>query len=125
MNGDNELNKIISLTKENEYSINNHDEIMTESSIIRLDDDELCDDLVFEVPLNIIKEKVLYSLPARTEVDENCYVIFNKALNHFLKYFSSNLPYQHDNEKKILIKDIKTCMDNDKKFSFLKRLIEK
>ena len=75
--------------------------------------------------LNIIKEKVLYCLPPKTELDENCYQVINYSLNHFLKYFASKLNYQQESEKKILIKDIKSCLDEDEKLSMFRKLIEK
>jgi hypothetical protein len=48
-------------------------------SLIKIED-EIVEDLIYEIPLNILKEKILYSLPTGTEVDEDCYIVFNKAL---------------------------------------------
>ena len=78
-----------------------------------------------EIPLNILKEKILYCLPKDSEIDDDAVIITSKALNFFLKTFSSNIPLNSNEEKKILIKDIKVCIDNNKKFSFLKKLIER
>jgi len=124
MNYENEIDKNLEFSQEKKV-INDGEEDMSNSSIIRLDDDDLSDELIFEIPLNVLKEKVLYCLPPATEVEEESFIVINKALNHFLKYFASKLPFQQDNEKKILIKDIKTCLDNDKNLSYLKKLIEK
>jgi hypothetical protein len=77
-----------------------------------------------EVPLNIIKEKVNLALP-ETEVDDEAILGFSYALNHFLTLLAKKITIENSPEKKILIKDIKNCIENEKTFSFLKKVIEK
>lgn len=78
-----------------------------------------------EIPLNVLKEKILYCLPADSEIDDEAVKAMSLALNHFLKILAKKIPIDTNEEKKILIKDIKNCIDNEKIFSFLKKLIEK
>lgn len=121
-NNDNFLTSISSV-REPEDKVSRIKEKKFRSSKQNLDE---ISDLNYEIPLNILKEKVLYCLPPGTEIEEECYYQINKALNNFLKYFALKLPYQQENdEKKILIKDIKNCIDDNESFAFLKRLIEK
>jgi hypothetical protein len=77
-----------------------------------------------EVPLNIIKEKLNLALP-ETEVEDEAILGFSYALNHFLTLLAKKIKIENSPEKKILIKDIKNCIDNEKNFNFLKKLIEK
>jgi hypothetical protein len=80
-----------------------------------------------DIPLNIIKEKVLYSLPQNAEIEEDALIVISAALKHFLTDFSGKLPITIDgDERKIKVKDIKTLIqDNDDKYFYLKKLIEK
>lgn len=82
-------------------------------------------DSEIEVPLNILKDKILYCLPANTEIEDDAVILVSNALNHFLKILAKKIPYDSNEEKKILIKDIKTCIENEDIFSFMKKLIEK
>jgi hypothetical protein len=79
-----------------------------------------------EVPLNILKEKVLYSLPTGTEVEDNAIIVISQALKHFLNNFSQNLPISLEaDDKKLKIKHIKSLIQNeDKKYFFLKGLVD-
>ncbi len=78
-----------------------------------------------EVPLNILKEKIIYCLPPNSEIEDDAIIVMSQALNHFLKLLATKIPCNSNEEKKILIKDIKTCIENEKIFCFLKKLIEK
>ena len=79
-----------------------------------------------EMPLNVIKEKVLYSLPNGTELEDNAVIALSKALNYFLNEFSKDLPISLEGEnKKLKIKNIKTLIQNEeKKYFFLKGLVD-
>jgi hypothetical protein len=79
-----------------------------------------------EVPLNILKERVLYSLPLNTEVEDDSIPIFSEALKHFLIDFSNNIPNTLEkDEKKLKIKHLKSIIQKeDKKYFFLKNLID-
>ena len=74
-----------------------------------------------EVPLNILKEKVLYSLPFGSEIDDDAVKIVSIALNYFLNQFVKKIQYT---DNKILVKDIKNHIEENE-FSFLRRLVEK
>jgi hypothetical protein len=78
-----------------------------------------------EVPLNILKEKILYCLPNNSEIEDDAVKAVSKSLNFFLRILAKKIPINSNEEKKILIKDIKTCFENEKDFFFLKKLIEK
>jgi hypothetical protein len=78
-----------------------------------------------EIPLNVIKEKVLYCLPQDAQIEDSAVEAISLALEYFMKKLASKIPIDRNDEKKILIKDIKTCIENETKFSFLKKLIEK
>jgi hypothetical protein len=78
-----------------------------------------------EVPLNTLKEKVLYSLPPDSEIDDEAIKMMSYSLNHFLKDFVHKIKYDSTDEKKILIKDIKQCIENENIYGFLRKLIEK
>jgi hypothetical protein len=78
-----------------------------------------------EIPLNVLKEKILYCLPPESEIDDDAVKAMSLALGHFLKILAKKIPIDTNEEKKILIKDIKTCIENEKLFHFLKKLIEK
>jgi hypothetical protein len=78
-----------------------------------------------EIPLNVLKEKILYCLPPDTEVEDEAVKAMSLALEHFMKILAHKIPIDTNEEKKILIKDIKSCIENEKMFYFLKKLIEK
>ena len=74
-----------------------------------------------EIPLNILKEKVLYSLPLGSEIDDDAVKIVSKALSYFLNKFVKKIQYS---DNKILVKDIKNHIE-EIEFSFLRKLVEK
>ncbi len=75
-----------------------------------------------EVPLNLLKEKIIYSLPPGTEIDDNAVRASSLALNYFLRDFARKIQY---NDKKILVRDIKDNIIKDEKLHFLKKLVDK
>lgn len=75
-----------------------------------------------EIPLNIMKEKIMYSLPEGSDIEDDAVIAINEALNLFLGDFTKHLKYD---EKKIMIKHIKNCIDTEKRFLFLKKLTNK
>ena len=77
-----------------------------------------------EVPLNLIKEKVSLALPG-VDLEDEAVLGISYALNHFLSVLAKNIPIDTNEEKKILIKDIKICIENEPKFNFLRKIIEK
>lgn len=77
-----------------------------------------------QVPLNVIKEKVLIALP-EVEIEDDAIIVISKALNFFLNNLAKKIPIDLNCEKKILIRDIKTCIESEEVFSFLKKVIEK
>jgi hypothetical protein len=79
-----------------------------------------------EVPLNILKEKVLYALPMGCEIEDEALTVISLALKHFLVDFSKDLPISLEgDEKKLKIKNIKTLIQSeDKKYFFLKGLLD-
>mmetsp|Transcript_28417 Transcript_28417/g.29593 ORF Transcript_28417/g.29593 Transcript_28417/m.29593 type:complete len:91 (-) Transcript_28417:4-276(-) len=76
-------------------------------------------------PLNIVKEKMILSLPPNTQIDNSAVIAVSHALKEFLKELSSEI---HDevkpNEKKVMIKEIKEAIENNPKYSFLNILID-
>ena len=75
-----------------------------------------------EVPLNIMKEKIMYSLPDGSDIEDDAVIAINQALNLFLGDFTKHLKYD---DKKIMIRNIKNCIDTEKRFLFLKKLTNK
>ena len=75
-----------------------------------------------QIPLNILKEKIIYCLHKNSEIDDDAVVLINQSVNYFLKTFTKSI--QFDN-KKIMLKHIKHCIDSDKNFVFLKKLTDK
>jgi hypothetical protein len=63
-----------------------------------------------EIPLNIIKEKMLYSLPPGTEIDDDAIKVSSLAVNYFLGNFVKKLNY---NDRKIMVRDIKNEILDD------------
>ncbi len=82
-------------------------------------------DSEIEIPLNKLKEITLSCLPPDTEIEDEAIKAISLALRHFLKVLANKIHIDGQEEKKILIKDIKSCLENEKLFSFLKKLIEK
>ena len=78
-----------------------------------------------EIPLNKLKEITLFCLPPNTQIEDEAIKAISLALRHFLKVLANKIHIDGHEEKKILIKDIKSCIENEKLFSFLKKLIEK
>jgi hypothetical protein len=78
-----------------------------------------------EIPLNVLKEKILFSIPPDSSIDDDAVIAISYALKHFLKLLSDKINFENNEEKKILVKDIKTSIENEKVFSFLKKLIDK
>lgn len=79
----------------------------------------------FEVPLNILKEKLNYCIHNENEFDNEAVMAISLAINVFFKDLSSKITISQEKIKKIMIKDIKACIENEKKFNFLLKLIEK
>jgi hypothetical protein len=77
-----------------------------------------------EVPLNIIKEKIELAIPG-VEVEDEAILGFSCALDHFLSLLAKKIHIDNNDEKKILIRDIKSSIEGEPKFSFLKKLIDK
>jgi hypothetical protein len=75
-----------------------------------------------EIPLNIIKEKMLYAIPPGTEIDDEAIKASSLALNYFLRNFARKIRY---NDKKILVRDIKNQILEDENLHFLKKLVDK
>jgi hypothetical protein len=75
-----------------------------------------------EIPLNIIKEKILYSLPPGTEIEDDAIKASSLALNYFLGNFAKKIQFS---DKKILVRDIKNYILEDDDLFFLKKLIDK
>ena len=71
-----------------------------------------------EIPLNVIKEKVLMSLPCEARIEDESIFAISYALNHFLGVLAKKIPIDSGEDKKILIKDIKTCIESEKQFCF-------
>lgn len=78
-----------------------------------------------EVPLNILKEKLNYCIHNENEFDNEAVLAISLAINVFFKDLSSKITISQEKIKKIMIKDIKACIENEKKFNFLLKLIEK
>jgi hypothetical protein len=79
-----------------------------------------------EIPLNILKEKVLYALPPNSEIDDDTLKVMSQALKYFLNDFSKQLPKSLEaDDKKLKIKNIKaTILSEEKKYFFLKGLVD-
>ena len=75
-----------------------------------------------EIPLNILKEKMLYSLPSGTEIDDDAIKASSLALNYFLRNFVRKINY---NDKKIMVRDIKNQILEDDNLHFLRKLVDK
>lgn len=77
-------------------------------------------------PLNIIKEKMLLSLPHNTPIENSALVGLNSALKDFLSEFAKDLNAQikTNNEKKGSLKDIKETIEANGKYAFMTSLIE-
>lgn len=82
-------------------------------------------DSKIEIPLNILKEKILFCLPPNIEIEDDAIKMTSLALNHFFKDLVKKIPLEENEEKKILVKDIKQCIENEEKFKFMRKLIEK
>jgi hypothetical protein len=78
-----------------------------------------------EIPLNILKEKILFCLPPNMEIQDDAIKVTSLALNHFFKVLVNKIHLDPNEEKKILVKDIKQCIENEEKFKFMRKLIEK
>jgi hypothetical protein len=78
-----------------------------------------------EIPLNILKEKIIFCLPPNIEIEDDAIKVTSLALNHFLKVFVNKISLEPNGEKKILVKDIKQCIENEEIFKFMRKLIEK
>lgn len=75
-----------------------------------------------EVPVNIIKEKIEFCLPANSQIEDDAVIAINKSLLKFLDCFAKKVKYENN---KIMVKNIKNTIENEKMFSFLKKLTEK
>ena len=73
------------------------------------------------IPANIVKEKVLYCLPENSEIEDDAVKAITKSVNLFFKELSNKISFDKDINK-IKIKDIKICLENEKKFTFLSKL---
>ena len=73
------------------------------------------------IPINIMKEKILYCLPENAEIDDEAIKVLSNSVNLFFKELSHKIIFDKDNNK-IKIKDIKICLEADKKFNFLQKL---
>jgi len=75
-------------------------------------------------PLNIIKEKIILSVPQSTQIENKAVIAVSVAVREFLKEFNSNIKFEDEKEKekKILLKDIKEVIEKNEKYSFLKLL---
>jgi hypothetical protein len=78
-----------------------------------------------EIPLNILKEKILICLPPHIEMEDSAIEVTSHALNHFFKVFVNKISFEPNDERKILVKDIKQCIENEEIFKFMRKLIEK
>jgi hypothetical protein len=78
-----------------------------------------------EIPLNIMKEKINSCLPHETEIEDDAIKAFSIALEHFLQILAKKIKLDNNDEKKILIKDIKECIELNDEFFFLRKLVEK
>ena len=75
-----------------------------------------------EIPLNVIKDKILFSLPNDAQIEDDAVLAINQALKFFLESFAKKIKYEN---KKVMVKNIKNCINSDKNFIFLKKLTEK
>jgi hypothetical protein len=75
-----------------------------------------------EIPLNILKEKMVYSLPSGIEIDDDAIKASSIALNYFLRSFVRKIKYS---DKKIMVRDIKNQILEDDNLYFLRKLVEK
>lgn len=73
------------------------------------------------IPINITKEKILYCLPEEAEIEDEAVKAITKSVNLFFKELSLKIDYDRSINK-IKIKDIKNCLDSDKKYHFLSKL---
>jgi len=78
-----------------------------------------------EIPLNILKEKLIYCIQNENNFENEAVKAISLSINVFFKDISNKISLNQENKKKIMIKDIKNCIENEKKFSFLNKLIEK
>lgn len=78
-----------------------------------------------KIPLNVMKEKISSCLPHETKVEDEAIQAFTVALEHFLKILAKKIKLDNNDEKKILIKDIKECIELNDDFFFLRKLVEK
>lgn len=78
-----------------------------------------------DIPLNVVKEKVVYCLPPDAKIEDEAVIAISHSLKYFLKELADKIPKDTNEEKKILVKDIKTCIESEQIFCFLKKLIEK
>lgn len=75
-----------------------------------------------EIPVNIIKEKIEFCLPPGTQIEDEAVIAINKSLLGFLDCFAKSIKYENN---KIMVKNIKNTIENEKIFNFLKKLTEK
>ena len=74
-----------------------------------------------QIPINIMKEKILYCLPENVEIDDDAIKVISKSVNLFFEELSHKIVFDKDINK-IKIKDIKICLETEKKFNFLSKL---
>ena len=44
-----------------------------------------------QIPLNILKEIIIYCLPKNSEIDDDAIVLINQSVNYFMKTFTKRL----------------------------------
>ena len=76
-------------------------------------------------PLNIIKEKLILSLPQNTEIENSAVVGMEIALREFLTQFTSEIKIDDKNgERKLMVKEIKENIEKSNKYQFLQGLLD-
>lgn len=73
------------------------------------------------IPMNIMKEKILYCLPENAEIEDEAIRAISNSINLFFKELSHKIVFDKEINK-IKIKDIKVCLETEKKFNFLQKL---